>query len=211
MTARRFGSCAWLVVSLAFLAAACPTAAHHMKMQGPIIGVPIPAIGHGEMPVFADYRAAILELAQRQPLTDPTLRRLAGFVSLQYFACFRGLMPGSLSDDASPFNECSHAYLAGTRALLVHLTQMAGDQSRALALQKEIEARLASDPASSSLCSASQQIFDSAVIVSPDWAMMWEHPPTVFTLLFLILFVVALIGLAFRGFRWLNARSRQEP
>ena len=100
-------------------------------MPEPIHGVAIPAISHGEMPVVARYQSQVLDLAARQPVTDPTLRRLTGFVSLQTFACFWGLVPGSLADEQSPFNECSHAYLAGVRALLAHMAAMPGNQSAA--------------------------------------------------------------------------------
>lgn len=149
MTGRALGIRLWLFAGLAALAAVIPAAAHHRGVPhyGPAIGVAIPAISHGEMQIVAKYRTRILDLAERQPVTDPTLRRLSGFVSLQYFACFRGLVPGSLSDEASPFNECSHAYLAGTRALLAHMTAMPGDQSAAKALQERIGAEIASDPA----------------------------------------------------------------
>ena len=50
-----------------------------------------------------------------------TMWRLEDYLSLQSFACLWGLVPGSVTDEASPFNECSHAYLAAARALLLHL------------------------------------------------------------------------------------------
>ncbi len=69
------------------------------------------------MAVISGYRGAILDLAQRQTQTDPTFRRLYNHGNLQYTYCLWGLMPGSLMDEESPFNECSHAYLATTKAL----------------------------------------------------------------------------------------------
>jgi len=191
MTAHGFGIWPCLLAFLATLAANAPAAAHHKPQGGPIAGVAIPAISHGEMPIIAKYRAAIADLAAKQPATDPTLRRLSGFVSLQYFACFRGLFPGSLSDEASPFSECSHAYLAGTRALLAHMAGMPGDQSAAKTLQERINAELAGDPAFGALCSNSQEIFDSAIIVPPDWTMIPAHRPTVLTLSAFVLFIAA--------------------
>jgi hypothetical protein len=165
--------------------------------DGPAIGVAIPAITHGEMLIIAKYRTLILDLAVRQPVTDPTLRRLAGFVSLQYFACFRGLVPGSLSDESSPFNECSHAYLAGTRALLDHMVEMPGDQFAAKALQERIATELTSDPASGALCSNSREVFDSGIIVAPDWTMIPAHPPTVLTFSAFMLLISAGVGAVF--------------
>ena len=190
----------WLCAGLAAIAAVTPARAHHRgaSHDGPALGVAIPAISHGEMLVIAKYRTLILDLAARQPITDPTLRRLEGFVSLQYFACFRGLVPGSLSDESSPFNECSHAYLAGTRALLAHMAEMPGDQSAAKALQERINAEIASDPAFGAICSNSQQIFDSAAIVTPDWAMIPAHPPTVLTFSAVTLLIGAGAGALWR-------------
>jgi hypothetical protein len=194
----------WLCVGLAALAAVVPAAAHHRGAPnyGPAIGVAIPAITHGEMVIIAKYRSLILDLAARQPVTDPTLRRLAGFVSLQYFACFRGLVPGSLSDESSPFNECSHAYLAGARALLDHMAEMPGDQFAAKALQERIATELAGDPAFGALCSNSLEVFDSSIIVTPDWTMIPAHPPTVLTFFAFTLLISAGAGAVFYRFRY---------
>ncbi len=189
----------WVFAGVVALAAVTPATAHHRGVphDGPAVGVAIPAITHGEMLILAKYRTAILDLAARQPVTDPTLRRLTGFISLQYFACFRGLVPGSLSDELSPFNECSHAYLAGTRALLAHMVAMPGDQSAAKALQERIAAELASDPAFGAFCSNSQQVFDSATIVPPEWTMIPAHPPTVLTFAAFMLLIGAGAGAVF--------------
>ena len=199
MTRRAFRLRFWLCAGLAAIAAVIPAAAHHRGAphDRPVLGVAIPAITHGEMLIIAKYRTLILDLAARQPVTDPTLRRLEGFVSLQYFTCFRGLVPGSLSDESSPFNECSHAYLAGTRALLAHMAKMPGDQSAAKALQERINAEIASDPAFGAFCSNSQEVFDSAAIVTPDWTMIPAHPPTVLTFSAFTLLISAGAGAVF--------------
>lgn len=183
------------VIAAALLAACTSVRAHHqVPHQGTSVGVAIPAITHGEMPVVAKYRAEILDLAARQPRTDPTLRRLLGFVSLQRFACFWGVVPGSLSDETSPFNECSHAFVAGTRELLAHMVAMPGDQSSARALQARIETELASDPAFSVLCSNSREAFDSGIIIGPDWQLAPAHPPTVLTFLALVVLAAGFWG-----------------
>jgi hypothetical protein len=89
-----------LLIAAVSILVITPAGAHHQaSSDGPIRGVAILAISHGEMPIVAKYRSQVLDLAVRQPVTDPTLRRLAGFVSLQTFACFWGLVPGSLSDE----------------------------------------------------------------------------------------------------------------
>lgn len=177
-----------VAVMLAF-AAGAPACAHHMSSQrgGSTVGIVIPAISHGEMPIIAKYRKTILDLAARQVKTDPILRRLSGFVSLQHFACFWGLVPGSLMDETSPFNECAHADLAGARAMLIHMAAMAGDQSSARALKEQIDEELNSDPATSVICSNSQEAFDSAIVVWPDWGLAPSHLPTLLTFLGLVL------------------------
>jgi len=168
-----------LLVALSMVAI-IPVHAHHRSPNdGLIRGVSIPAIGHGEMPIVARYRSDVLALAARQPVTDPILRRLTGFISLQTFACFWGLVPGSLSDETSPFNECSHAYLAGVAALLAHMAGMPGDQSAATALQARITAEIADDPNRNAICSNSNETFDSADVVGPDWQLVPRHAPTV--------------------------------
>ena len=176
-----------LIVAAAIVAISAPARAHHPRpQQGTLIGVEIPAIGHGEMLAVANYRSDILALAQRQLRTDPTLRRLMGFVSLQHFACLWGLVPGSLTDEASPFNECSHAYVAGTRALLAHMGTMPGDQSAAKTLEARIAADIAADPVFAALCANSSETFDSGMIIGPDWGLVPSHLPTVLTGLLLL-------------------------
>jgi hypothetical protein len=178
-----FTACRWrsCLIAAAMLAVCAPALAHHQPHEGPKVGVAIPAITHGEMLIVARYRANILDLAAREPRTDSIFRRLAGFVSLQHFACAWGLIPGSLTEEASPFNECSHADIAGTRALLLHMVAMPGNQSEAKALQARIDADLASDPVASQLCSNSSESFDSATIIWPDWQLAPGDLPTVLT------------------------------
>jgi hypothetical protein len=189
-----------LIAAISILAASTPVWAHHVPPhEGPNVGVGIPAITHGEMLVVAKYRAELLDLAARQPLTDPTLRRLAGFVSLQHFACLWGLVPGSLTDETSPFNECSHAYVAGTRALLSHMVAMRGDQSAARTIEKRIETELASDPVANMWCSNSSEAFDSGIIMGPDWQLVPSHPPTLATFLFLLFLAAAGIWIVSRS------------
>jgi hypothetical protein len=209
---KRAGVGGWrsgLIAAVSILAASTPVSAHHQPPhKGPSVGITIPAITHGEMLVVAKYRAEILDLAAHQPRTDPTLRRLAGFVSLQRFACFWGLVPGSLSDETSPFNECSHAYVAGARALLAHMVAMSGDQSAAQTLEARIEIEIASDPAYSVLCSNSSEAFDSGIILGPDWQLAPAHLPTILS--FLALVGIATVGACVPLLRSLRAPRRSS-
>ena len=78
-------------------------------------GITIPSLSHGQMAVIARYRSSILDLTSKQTPTDPVMRRLESYIDLQFFACAWGIVPGSIIDEESPFNECSHAYLAAVR------------------------------------------------------------------------------------------------
>ncbi|MGJ4948128.1 hypothetical protein [Bradyrhizobium sp. HKCCYLS20291] len=198
-----------VIMVLASLLTAMPAGAHHPRSpDGTTIGLAIPAIGHGEMLVVARHRSEIVELAARQARTDPTLRRLTGFVSLQHFACLWGLVPGSLTDEASPFNECAHADLAATRALLAHLATMPGTQSAARALEARIAAEIAADPAFAALCSNSSETFDSGVVVGPDWQLLPSHAPTILTCVLLLLVAASAAWLLSRV---LPAADRRTP
>ena len=83
---------------VALLLLATPSAAHRVTFDGPKSGLPIPSVTHGQMAVLADNRRAILALADDQYPTDPEMRRIQAFVTLQHFYCAFGLMPGSISD-----------------------------------------------------------------------------------------------------------------
>ncbi|MGA8901805.1 hypothetical protein [Bradyrhizobium sp.] len=196
----------FVLIAVLTVLAVTPVYAHHQgRNDGPIRGVAIPAISHGEMPVVARYRSRILDLAARQPVTDPTLRRLTGFVSLQTFTCFWGLVPGGLADEQSPFNECSHAYLAGARAPLAHLTTMPGNQAAAKELEARMDREIASDPNRNVVCSNSSETFDSADVIGPDWQLAPTHVPTVLTFSACAMLIVT--GLAAAGRRRLFRRT----
>lgn len=160
------------------LLAAFPAMAHHLGVAhaGPAKGLSIPGLTHGQMVVIAAHRPAILKLADAQTPTDPDLRRLKGYVDLQTFACLWGLIPGAVEDESSPFNECSHAYLAGTRALLMHLLSLPGDNAAVRTLADRIELDMLQNNASLVLCRYSDEPFDTAEIIGPHWGEIPFHP-----------------------------------
>lgn len=134
------------------------------------------------MQVIAANLSAIQDLAERQDPTDLTMRRLQDFVNLQKFACLWGMVPGSLTDEASPFNECAHSYLAGAQALLLHLRQMpGGDRPGVKALVNKIELEMLSDNASLVLCRYSDEPFNTDEVISPHWSSIPRHLPSLAT------------------------------
>ena len=134
------------------------------------------------MQVIADNLPAIEELAARQDPTDLTMRRLQDFVNLQHFACLWGMVPGTLTDEASPFNECAHSYLAGAQALLLHLRQMPGvDRTGVEALVNKIELEMLSTNASLILCRYSDEPFNTNEVIAPHWNEIPFHPPSLAT------------------------------
>jgi len=156
--------------------------AHRSAANADDGGIPIPALTHGQMAVVAAYRGEILALADRQSPTDETFRRLFTFGNIQYTYCLWGLMPGSLDDETSPFNECSHAYLSAAQALLAHMRAVnAGGsplRADAEALISRIDADMVRTGASFVLCQFSGEDFNTASLVRPDWAAVPSHLPS---------------------------------
>jgi hypothetical protein len=197
---RRKGPCQRLGLSLlvaAALAFGAPATVAWAHRQGTAQaaspdGISIPNLSHGQMAVIADNKAAILDLAARQTPTDPTMRRLETFINLQFFACAWGIVPGSLEDEASPFNECTHAYLAATRALLMHLQTMPGDRAPVRALVGKIELEMLSNRASLVLCRYSDEPFNTADVIGPHWSDIPFHPASLMS--FTSLAMTILIG-----------------
>jgi hypothetical protein len=175
-----------------FVAALLPAWAHHQRnyQSASPNGISIPSLSHGQMQVIAANLSAIRDLAERQDPTDLAMRRLRDFVSLQEFACFRGVVPGSLTDEASPFNECTHSYLAGARALLVHLQQMqAGDRAAVAALVNKIELEMLSANAALILCRYSDEPFNTDEVIWPRWSKIPLHLPSLATFAALFLLI----------------------
>ena len=197
-----FRLCA-LAIAIAW---ALPASAHRVATDAapPEGAIVIPNLTHGQMAVIAEHRAEILDLAARQQPTDPTMRRLEGFINIQYFDCLWGLAPGGVEDEASPFNECSHAYLAATRALLVHLETMPGDRTEVRALVATIEREMLDNNASLVLCRYSDEPFNTAERIAPHWSEIPRHLPSLMTFGGAALAAMGGIG---AGVRW----NRRRP
>jgi hypothetical protein len=204
---RRQGSCnalsfrVWIAFAVLFLEGPTPTWAHREPTAevAPVGGISIPNITHGQMAIMAAHRAAILNLAARQMPTDPTMRRLESFINLQFFACMWGIIPGSLKDENSPFNECTHAYLAATRALLLHLQETTGgERTAAHALATRIEQEMLDDGASLVICRYSDEPFNTAEVIGPHWSRIPYHLPSLVTVVALALAIIGCARMAVR-------------
>jgi hypothetical protein len=173
-----------LVGLFMFAAAALPASAHHARSNQSVApdGISIPSLSHGQMQVIAQNLSGIQDLAARQDPTNLAMRRLQDFVNLQHFACFWGMVPGTLTDEASPFNECAHSYLAGAQALLLHLQQMqGGDRTGVDALVNKIQLEMLSANASLILCRYSDEPFNTNEVIPPHWSEIPFHAPNLLT------------------------------
>lgn len=172
------------VICLAVLVLAHPALAHERLRTTalPPEGVAIPSITHGQMAVVAANLPAIRALADRQFPTDPEMRRLQGYLNLQSFACLWGMVPQSITDDASPFNECAHAYLAAALTLFLHVRQMPnGDTPAARTLSAKMEMEMLREGASLVMCRYSVEEFSTAEVIEPDWRAIPSHLPSLLT------------------------------
>jgi hypothetical protein len=155
---------AFVALIALLILAASPSEAHRISTRGgpPPQGVSIPSLTHGQMAVIGDNLPAIRTLAGARVGFDLTTWRLEDYLNLQSFACLWGVVPGSITDENSPFNECAHAYLAAGRALLLQLAHEPGADHQAIdALIGKIEVEMLADGASLNLCRYSDEPFNS--------------------------------------------------
>ena len=173
---------AWIVLIAALLMlSASPSLAHRISARSgpPPEGVSIPSLTHGQMVVIGDNLPAIRALAGARVGFDLTTWRLEDYLNLQSFACLWGIVPGSIADENSPFNECAHAYLAAGRALLLQLGREPGADHKSIdALISKIEVEMLADGASMNLCRYSDEPFNTNEVIWPHWGMAPFHAPT---------------------------------
>lgn len=193
---RRRRPAALACLLLLCLAGATPAGAHRAASTaaGEATGIEIPGLTHGEMGGVAAHRSAIVALAARQYPTDPTFRRLLNHANIQFAACAWGLAPGAIRDEESPFNECSHAYLAAYRAVLLRMTGMPGQPEAATRLAERVDAAIRDDPEAELLCQYSVEPFHTGAVVTPAFADIVAYPPTLALAAALALALAALIA-----------------
>jgi hypothetical protein len=197
-----------LVMALAALGIS-PSEAHRIAETGrpPPDGIAIPSLTHGQMAVIAANLPSIRALAGARIGFDMTTWRLEDYLSLQSFACLWGIVPGSIVDESSPFNECAHAYLAAARALLLHLREAPrADREAVDALIRKIEVEMLANGASLTLCRFSDEPFNTNEIVFPRWSEVPSHPPTA---TFTAVVLIAIAGAAWSA--WPRRSVRREP
>ncbi|ULR44789.1 hypothetical protein [Rhizobium sp. K102] len=168
------------------------TSAHERSAGGSHAGLDIPAISHGEMAVIADYRTGIIALASRAVDTNEPFRRVLNYAEIQYSYCVWGRMPGSVTDEESPFNECAHAYLAATKAVLMAMREMPREATAAGEIISAIDIDMARRGLALITCQFSGEAFNTAQVVKPNWSRLPLHPASMASLTGL----AALFGLA---------------
>ena len=141
-------------------------------------GIAIASLSHGQMAVIARHRAEILDRAAAHYPPDELLRRLGNYAALQRTWCLWGLMPGTVANEASPFNICAHAYLAATRDVLMRLQLLRPDDPGVVALLHRIEAEMIGAGTALALCQYSADGFNTAVLIGPDWSQLPGHLPS---------------------------------
>jgi hypothetical protein len=175
--------------------------AHGLNSNGAPSGLSIPSLAHGQLQVMAEYRNAVVELAERQINPDTETKKLLNFVNLQYAYCLWGLIPGSLTDESNPFNACAHAYLAATKALLAHLVTAADRRVEAERLAEAINFAMLLRHSSLEICRNSFDALNASEIVYP------RISDTSVNMLAVILFLILISATTICAFSWGQGRK----
>jgi hypothetical protein len=180
----------FVTIILLFLALGAVEAAAH-RTDGPrdMTGIPITAITHGEMAIIDRHRNDIFALAREVRGADASFETLVRYGQLQYEDCLWGLMPTAISDEESPFNECSHAYLAAAKEVLLKMKAMPGVDREASQIVSRISYEAALEGAAFIGCIYSGEGFNTADLVRPQWHDVPFHWPTLLTLLGAVAFL----------------------
>ncbi|WP_315858663.1 hypothetical protein [Rhizobium leguminosarum] len=149
--------------------------AHSRSDGGSHAGLDIPEISHGEMAVMSDYRGRIIDLASRAVDTNEPFRRVLNYAEIQYSYCLWGRMPGSVTDEESPFSECAHAYLAAAKAVLLSMREMSRERTAADEIISAVDADMVRRGLALITCRFSGEAFNTADIVKPRWSGIPFH------------------------------------
>jgi hypothetical protein len=149
--------------------APCVSHAHGSGTPEDQSGFAIPSIDHAAMRVIAPYRDRIVALARQAAATDAELSALLLHNQMQAANCLWLLVPGSLTDEENPFNECAHADMAGLKALAERLSLLPQTKGAARALISDLDRDMVLAGTSFVLCAFSRESFNTASQVRPDW------------------------------------------
>ncbi|UVD59184.1 hypothetical protein NE852_18005 [Rhizobium sp. Pop5] len=149
--------------------------AHGSSEGGSHAGLDIPEISHGEMAVISEYRSGIIDLASRAVDTNEPFRRILNYAEIQYSYCLWGRVPGSVTDEGSPFNECAHAYLAATKAVLMAMREMPQEALAANRIISAVDVDMVRRGLALVTCQFSGEAFNTADIVKPRWSRVPIH------------------------------------
>ncbi|KAA0970354.1 hypothetical protein FPY71_07475 [Aureimonas fodinaquatilis] len=141
-------------------------------------GLEIPSSGHGELIALSRHYGDIIALADRHNTTDPKFRKLSNYARIQRYYCFWGMAPYSASDEESPFNECSHAYLSAAKQLLLYMRDMPAVAPDANALTSKIDAEMVQEGLAFIGCQYSGEVFFTSEFLTPHWELLPKHPPS---------------------------------
>ncbi|WP_244430756.1 hypothetical protein [Rhizobium sp. CF142] len=156
--------------------------AHSRSGESSHAGLPVPEISHGEMAVISDYRSRIMDLASTAADTNEPFRRVLNYAEIQYSYCLWGRMPGSVTDEQSPFNECAHAYLAATKAVLLAMRDMPQEAMAAGEIASAVDVDMVRRGLSLVTCRFSGEGFNTADVVRPRWSEIPLHPASMASL-----------------------------
>ena len=182
--------------------------AHGRSAGSSHAGLDIPEISHGEMAVISDYRGRIIDLASRAVDTNEPFRRVLNYAEIQYSYCLWGRMPGSVSDEESPFNECAHAYLAAAKAVLLEMRGMPGEAVAADEIISAVDADMVRRSLALITCRFSGEAFNTADVVKPRWSKVPFHTASM-ALLTGLAALFALLVIALRRFLRPKAQSSE--
>jgi len=153
-----------------------PAEAHHKRNSASNAGLIIPNLSHGQLRVIAKYKNAILDLSNRQLRPDADTQTLHNFINLQFTYCFWGLVPGSLANEDNPFNACTHAYLAGSKALLQRLERASEHPAEIRELAMRINVDMLLEETALEICGNGVEPLNTTDIIMPEWLGFTFNP-----------------------------------
>jgi hypothetical protein len=132
-------------------------------------GFAIPSIDHAAMQVIAPFRDRIVILARGAASGDAELSARLLHNQMQAANCLWLMVPGSLTDEDNPFNECAHADMAGLKAMVERMSLIPQTEEAARTLISDLDHDMVLAGTSFVLCAFSRENFNTASQVRPDW------------------------------------------